>query len=275
MDAAHQTLRGESPNEYIGSALTALGDLDADGLEDFSVTNSVLPTASTSPDGVAAYLITDHTGGEFHPRDVGVTVRFDLTSFSNTVAVSGLGDVNLDGYRDVGIASNNFLANGRFDIIQGSAGGTTALTLSTDSSTALLALDGGPYAFLSFATSLGDWNGDGNGAIAVADAGFSTADAMSEHDCSKVSGCVQGAAYVLAAPIDVGTHDIGALADRVEGFFGESYLGGGYGLGGQLLAGDTDLNGDSEPDLVLSGGFADAHGSSSGVAYVLFGPGAL
>jgi hypothetical protein len=272
LSAADQILEGALDEEHIGHGVTELGDVDGDGLQDFSVTNA--SDLSGSIDGVAAYLVTDHDFGVAHPRDVGVTVRYDLDSGTSNMIVSRLDDIDGDGYGDVAFATSESTGGGTITAVLGPFGSEPVLGLAEASLVSFYSSASGEDPFLLWATPLGDWNGDGSGAVVFADPTLrSTASA----DLSCGPGgrrCQQGGLYVLAEPIGAGTHNLGIEADRIEGDYdlGRTWLGwAGVGPG---LQGGSDLNADGYPDLAFG-----AYGASvddvndAGAVYVLFGGG--
>ncbi len=269
---ADQVLEGDVDSEHIGHGVTALGDLDGDGLEDFSVTNA--PDVSGSVDGVAAYLVIDHVDGTAHPRDVGVTVRYDLDSSTDNMVVSRLDDIDGDGYRDVAFAKSESTGGATIWSVLGPFGTEPVLGLLEASSVSFYSSASDEDPFLLWATPIGDWSGDGSGAVVFSDPTL-TITAPKGLSCGPGGRkCEQGGLYLLAEPIDAGTHDLGVEADRIEGDYGlgRSLLGwGGFGPG---MQGGSDLNADGYPDLAVGAYGADVDDvDDAGEAFVLFGGG--
>jgi hypothetical protein len=252
--------------------VAALGDVDGNGTEDYSVSNS--QTNSGRPaarDGVSAYLVLDYVPEVVHPRDVGVTVHYDLPYLTDRVAISRIDDINGDGYDDVAVTATGFLKAPEVKVLEGPLGSDTDLSLAKDTELSFFSSVGGPGRWFGFTASLGDWNGDGLGALAIADPGFTTTEALAQSDCES-NGCRQGAIYILAEPVEPGAHDLAEEADRLEGAQPDAYLGGNR-FGASTLAAGSDLNDDGFPDLAFTASAEHPHGPSSGSAYVLFGGG--
>jgi hypothetical protein len=266
LDDAAQTLVGTEDEERLGVLINALGDLDGDGAGDFGISNH--DYRHVLADGVAVYLITDHGTGTTHPRDSGITVHYDLSSSTAYAQPSRVGDVNGDGYEDVAFGSDPQGFSRVMSLVEGPLGTEADLQLSEEAAITFESSVGGIELWMSFATSLGDWNGDGQGALAVGAPYFAPHDLMKAYDCDGEDAglCTNGAIFIMAEPVEPGVYDLATAADRVEG----SYQSGHMGL---ALAGGSDLDGDGTPDLAFGAPYADAPTDDEGAAYVLFGGG--
>lgn len=264
---AETILRGTAFHEYLGTAIADLGDLNGDGQEELGVTNA----DQSGPDGLATYLVMDLPTGVFHPRDVGVTVQYDRSGgagLAKTMLVSRIGDVTGDGYDDVAFGVDRSSQSNVLAILAGPFGGEPRIDLTTEYDIALVSNDGGLYTQLSFATGLGDWDGDGVGDLAVGNPDFTPEDIRDTYACSLEGiGCLYGAVFLKAGPIAPGAYDIEQEADRIEGA-----IEGGQ-MGGTLLGG-SDLDGDGFPDLAVGAPYSTVDNESqAGIAYVAFGGG--
>jgi hypothetical protein len=266
LDDADQILAGAAEDEYLGTRVAALGDLNGDGTGDYAVANSASPVVS--PDGLAAYLITDYTAGSMHPRDVGAIVHVDYRAFS--LIPNRIGDVDGDGYDDAGIGTTESANSDKFFVLLGPFDTDESVDVSTEYDVEFATVPGSNRPQLSFATPLGDWNGDGTGALAIADAGYLPSWALGADHCRRAeTRCQYGAVFVMAEPIAPGTYDLATQADRIEGVHDGGYMGGGFLA--SAIQGGSDLDGDGTPDLAFSAWAADGVAANSGVAYVLFG----
>jgi hypothetical protein len=267
LDDADMKLVAEAEQERIGSAVGALGDITGDGLQDFSVSNG--SADSTVVDGSAVYLVTEYLAGAAHPREVGVTVHTGWGGLPRGFT-SKVGDINDDGYDDVAVAPGNYHGSQALSVLEGPFGEEDELTLESDSTIVFGSSAGGPDRGLAFATALGDWNGDGQGVLAIADPAFAPDWAQARHDCNN-SVCDQGAIYLMAEPIEPGSYDLATTADRIEGTYNSGFLGGGML---PAAPGGYDLSGDGLPDFAFAAYYADGvTGDRGGHVYVLFGGG--
>jgi hypothetical protein len=209
----------------------------------------------------------DHSTGTYHPRDVGVTV-YDVGGPQDGLIVSRLDDINGDGYTDVGFAPQGYDVADVMTVFEGPFD-EARLSLLDEADVSIWSSSQSGIRWLAWATPLGDWNRDGSGALAIADAGLTSAEASGSACGPAYTQCMQGAVYVMAEPLEEGWHDLTYEADRIDG----NYKGGWLGFGNGPRGG-TDLNGDGTPDLVFAAPNADvSHVGDSGAAYILFGGG--
>jgi len=99
-DAASHTFSGQSADAFIGHSVSALGDIDGDGLGDFSMT-SPNHVASSGTTGGVFIVLSSQLGspGEFDLTGAAHTLEGDVTNVL-TAATSG-GDLNGDGTTDL------------------------------------------------------------------------------------------------------------------------------------------------------------------------------
>jgi len=190
--------------------------------------------------------------------EVGFTINGLSSGAFSGWSVAGLGDFNGDGFDDFAVGARG--NTGATYVVYGRSGGfTTGLDLATlDGSNgfALVAPAGQLAAW--DVHSAGDLNGDGKMDLVVGAPGGSP------------NGFQSGYAYVVfgsdqpfAASLAVGDLT-GVNGFRLDGVEAGGFLGGSVGSAG-------DFNGDGIDDLVVAAYGADANGSDSGAAYVIYG----
>jgi hypothetical protein len=142
------------PNEGLGTAAIAAGDVNGDGFGDLLVTT---PNAMGS-DPVVSVFFGAAGGFSSTPSQV-LSVPTGAVSFGTGVAAAG--DVNGDGYGDVIIGSGQYLGVGSSSayVYTGSSSGLASTPIT---------IHGGSVSFGAF-VGAGDTNGDGFGDVFVAD----------------------------------------------------------------------------------------------------------
>lgn len=264
---------GEYRIDYSGRAVSAAGDVNGDGLADLFVGAT---GADNRPmewmDVGAGYVVFGKTSGS--PVNLSAIAAgsggFKIFGESSTdqmgQSVSGVGDVNGDGYADLLIASSK-----ADTVIGGTAysdGGRSYVVFgkSTTSTLALSSVARGSGGFVVFGDSTlmssgtsiagaGDVNGDGYADVIVGTPGIGTDPAHYN----------SGAAYVVYGKS-------GTAALNLFSFSGAGNASAGFAIwgatpGGRIgnsVAGLGDVNGDGLADLAVSGSFLDS-------SYVVFG----
>ncbi len=265
---AETIFRGEVNDEAVGNSVVGLGDLDGDGLPDFGITNYNPPDSI----GVSAWLIGDPLPGVMHPRDVGVTVRYDVSGdgWAEGMTLNRLGDVTGDGYADVGFGVGQCQQSNLIAVMDGPFPTSGQFDLTTQYTTLLYSNNSGVKSFTSFATGLGDWDGDGDGSgdLAIGNPYYSTPEAVAAYGCTEeYGGCFEGAVFLVAGPLPVGAIDLETESDWLYGIAEHGELGAS-------LAGGGDLDDDGFPDLAMGAPYVDSGAlSNAGMAFVLFGGG--
>ena len=227
---AATTLTGGGTSEYFGAAARGAGDVDNDGYDDL-VVGAYGASEATVYFGSSTGITT--TGS------VLLSGTSSSTGFGN--AVSGLGDVNDDGFDDVGVGEYKYSTNiGRLSVFHGSA--------SFDS-TADTTIGGGSTSYFGWAVDgAGDVNDDGYDDVIVGAYYYSS---------------YKGRAYVFHGS---STGVSGSPTTTLTGGSNNYYMG-------YDVAGAGDVNNDGYADIIVSmygynslGGRAQVlHGSSSGV----------
>ena len=234
---------GEVTNDYAGSSVDSLGDMNGDGYMDFVI------GAAQNDDGVsqggAAYVVL----GSASPTNASLSTQLQYTSavtlqFAGQ-EVSGAGDFNGDGYADV--------------MISAPGGGTPGVYLVLGSATPVSTSLSG-FVFYSgahgtssltqakYMAQAGDINADGFADVLIG----------SENDGSS-TGAVY-VAYGTANPVNTALTSLTKLGGAAAG-----------DLLGYAVKGNGDTNGDGVADIVLAALSNDEGGTNAGGAYVLFG----
>jgi hypothetical protein len=259
------TITGKAANDVFGSGMGALGDVNADGIDD------VLIAARGNDDGGtnagAAYVVlgssTLSSNFRIAAESTAVTLLATGTNASDYLGrfnIMGAGDVNQDGFADIMAGAHND------DTAGANAGAVFILygrlfpsnsTFDTGSSAENVKITGDAVNdYLGFyVTAPGDVNDDGIADILVG---------SKNNDDGVVDG---GAAYIiygstsLASSIPAGNADVTILG-RTSG----DQLG-------RAIAGMGDINNDGIPDIMVGAPYNDdgTSGNNDGAAYIFFG----
>jgi hypothetical protein len=267
--SAGLVIQGTVANTELGTTSTAIGDINADGFEDFLVA-SPAATAGAPAQLLAGAVYVVFGRADFAAATIDVSTLNGLNGFSIFggqvqgrlgTAAAAMGDMNGDGIADFAISApawdGSAPDNGLVFVIYGRSGGFSAsLDLATLNGANGFAIQG-PAAGAQLGTSLssaGDVNGDG---------------LMDLIAGANVVG--QGVrAYVVFGRSGIGPSSITVSAlNGVNGFafVGRDGAGSEFGAGDATFVSSAgDFNGDGFSDLVAGG-----RGPSGSERFVLFG----
>jgi hypothetical protein len=257
--------------DYFGSGLAAIGDLNGDGITELAVgmRNDDTGGADDYANRGAVWILFLNADGTVSDKtkiasNAGGFSRSlpDETGFGRSVA--GLGDVDGDQVPDVavGINSTNTASNqqGAFWVLLLNANGTV------DSQQRISASDGGFGGDLGNDLGLGDsfgWSVAGAGDLN----GDGTPDVLAGAPSDEGDGLGGGAAWILYLNPDGTVSSEQKISNTRGGFDGQIRAGERFGSGVSSVG---DVNADGSPDLAV-GASDDQDGRAGGAVWILFG----
>ena len=262
-------ISGGGTGDFLGSAVSAAGDVNGDGVDDIIV-GSYGVDAGLADSGAAYVIFGSHSGFAANISiaslngNNGFRIAGEAQDGKVGISVGGGGDFNGDGIDDLILGANRFtgteIEEGCAYVIFGRDGGFTGnLSLSSLAASQgfqMHAEDGYDSVGISVSNA-GDINGDGFTDLVV---GASRAEA---------GGDKRGASYVVFG----GTAFSGADFDlaSLNGTNGFKIKGvTDHGFAGYSVSGAGDVNGDGFADLVI-GSAVDDIGPNEIGSYVVFG----
>jgi len=245
-------VNGEGGNNALGTGLSAAGDLDGDGVNDL-VFGAPTYDADNTNDG-AAYILWGPTTGSLGAGDADVAIHGEENRGEVGFRVAGLGDVDGDGFDDLGLTERR--GDGEqtdSGIVWVFLGPVTADLAAADADVEIPGLSTGDSLGSALMGGV-DLDGDGTDEVLVGAPG------------SDLGGSSSGAAWLLHGPLS-GTIDLTSSGGSVVRFVGDDsgdQVGTGASLGG-------DFDSDGTEDLWIGAPGVDSVSSGEGAAYLFLG----
>jgi hypothetical protein len=261
--AADATFYSTTLNDTVGEVVASAGDIDGDGYDDFLIA-AAGDDENGSNAGAAFVFYGSSTAysGSISVSAADAKLLGDSTATYFPDALGSLGDIDADGYDDLGFGDYN-------DDIAGIIyGGSTRLSGSTELSTTVLTSlvlfspESSSDGLGSAITTAGDINADGYDDFLVG--------AMTESTIDMYAGAVYlwyGSATRLAgvagAPLSVTSAD--------AKFTGEAIMD----TAGRTLSTAGDIDADGYDDFLVGAALESTTATYSGAVYVLLGDSAV
>jgi CSLREA domain-containing protein len=255
---AHELNGGPSlsNDDFFGSSLTSLGDLDGDGVPDLAV-GAIGDDAGGSNRGAVHVLLLNADGSVKQTVEINSTKTNGPTLRNNDNfgrSVTSLGDLDGDGINDLAVgAAQLYIRTGAVYVLLLNADGSVKQTVEINSTTHNGLTLSDSDRFGRSVTSLGDLDGDGVPDLAVG------------ADGDDAGGNYRGAVHVLllnangsvkqTVEINSTTANGPTLSDADRFGFSVTSLG--------------DVDGDGVPDLAVGAERDDAGGFYRGAVHVL------
>ncbi|PWS38205.1 hypothetical protein DFH01_02590 [Falsiroseomonas bella] len=259
---------GETGQDLAGTSVSAIGDMNGDGLPEMLISALSLDPTGTGRNG-AAYVVwgqADSTAVNLDDVAAG-TGGFKVIGSDGQLAgdvVRAVGDLNGDGLPDFAITSrgsnNGGESPGLVHVVWGKADGDPVALADVTAGTGGFVITGedGGQRILQSLTSIADLNGDGLREILIGSEAWTQGDEA------------LGRAYVVWGKADGGAVDLAAVATGNGGF--AITLGGqGAWSASVYVSSLGDINGDGLEEILLGSPFADAHAEDVGGAFVVWG----
>jgi hypothetical protein len=253
---------GITPDDGLGSAASAAGDVNGDGLSDLVIG---APQASVDEDQTGvSYVVFGKANGNavaliaVDGGDGGFAIHGVADGDNAGESVSSAGDLDGDGLSDVLIGAPGVgSVAGAAYVVFGKANGTVVKLSDVALGDGGLVINGAHdgYNAGKAVSHAGDVDGDG------------LADLLLGAPYADVNGALSGVGYLVfgreAGPVDVADVRGGTGGFVVNGRGGDN-LGRAVGAAG-------DVNGDGIGDMIVGAFSASDNGNDSGTSYVIFG----
>ncbi len=257
----------EADGDNMGFAVAAAGDVNDDGLADVIV-SAPESDASASNAGRSYVVFGKADADPVDLADVaggvgGFAIDGLAVSDRSGNSVTGLGDMNADGFDDVAIgvdeADPNGASSGRVYVVFGKANGDLVALSAIAMDIGGFTIDGeaaGDEAGRTVA-GIGDVSGDG------------VPDLLLGAPFNDAAGASAGRAYVVFGKSDGTTVQLSSVAAGMGGFALDGEAAGDFA--GSSVGPAGDIDGDGLADFIVAAPRNDGAGMDTGRAYVVFG----
>jgi hypothetical protein len=251
---------GDDPNDWFGSSVAIVGDVNRDGYDDILVGAPNYGTDG-APSGYAYLVFGRKSGWKFNLKTSEVDASFRGENDADLLgcSVAGAGDVNGDGYDDILIGAwgndDGGSMAGKAYLFLGRASGWSRDTDLSNANATFIGEEDGDHAGYSVAGA-GDVNGDGYDDILVG------------ANCNDEGpGTDPGQVYlILGKP--TGWNKDTDLSNVSASFYGEYWCQ----YSGDSVAGAGDVNGDGYDDILIGGTCNSGEGTTfAGETYLILG----
>ena len=251
---ADGTVRSQQSGANMGILVAGVGDVNGDGYDDAMVGSHLYDSGQTD-EGVALFILGSESGVPFLTvvSSASALLQSDQAGARLGVCVAGLGDVNHDGFDDVGTGASSY-DSGQTDegaafVYLGSRDGLSGYP----NASALLDPN---QSFARLGTSVagaGDVNNDGYDDVVVG---------APLYDAGETD---EGEVYVfLGGPGGVGSGSLSHAATILQSNQAGANLG-------SCVAGAGDTNGDGYADIIVTAPLYDSGQTDEGAAFVFLG----
>jgi hypothetical protein len=244
---ANSKFTGEQADDYAGSNVSYVGDINNDGNDDLLIGAQSADAAGTNSG--AAYVIYGPVSSNFSLSSADVQITGEAAGDHFGDPVSEAGDMNNDGFDDFLVTA--YFENGARGSTYLFYGPLSSGTLSASAADAKVSgVSASDYSGMGM-DGAGDVDNDGN------------SDVLIGSSYSAPNGSFSGTAYLFNGPIS-GSLSVSSADATITGDAGD--------MVGHSVAGAGDTNGDGFADILIGAIKDDDGGTDGGAAHLFLGP---